>query len=159
MRKRLYTVVIFVLIVAVCKSQTYISLDGTFGQPTQHISELTDVLYRATDRFTVTPNLPGLFNGMINDVGWTIPAGAAPVTLTIELTTKGELPTNGNGLTYAQGYVYLSFYNTNIPLSVSGRAKDNANTWRSLSAWTNISTNPSFALWRGQVPGFNYMTV
>lgn len=157
MRKRFYTAFVFMLAAAVCKSQSYISLDGTFGQPTQQISELTDVLYRATERFTVTPSLPGLFQGMINDVSWVIAAGAAPATLTIDFTTKGELP--GSGLLYPEGYVYLSFYAANTPLSVSGRAKNNATTWYNLMNWTNISNNPSFALWRGQMPSFNNMTV
>src|SRR5689334_18999466 len=89
------------------QSGAYTSLDGTFGQPTQYISELTDVLYNASNRFTVTPNKPSLFDGLINNVNWAIEPGA-PATITIDLTTKGEL--GSNGLTYTEGNIYVSFY-------------------------------------------------
>ena len=157
MNKHIVSACIFSLAVFFVKAQTYISLDGTFGQPTQQISELTDVLYHATDRFTVTPNNPCLFQGNINDACWQIAAGAGPQTITIDFTTKGELP--ASGFTYTEGNVYLSFYYTNIPLSVTGRVKDASNVWRTISSWTNVSNNPSYALWRGAVPSFNYMTV
>ena len=157
MNKHIVSACIFLLSIFFVKAQTYISLDGTFGQPTQQISELTDVLYHATDRFTVTPNNPCLFQGNINDNCWQIAAGATPQIITIDFVTKGELPPSG--IVYPDGNVYLSFYSGNTPLSVAGRVKNASNIWYTIHSWTNVSTNPAYALWRGTVPSFNYMTV
>src|SRR5437762_2714554 len=110
MNKKTYVKSLFFIFAIVFLSSTsypqsggaYTSLDGTFGQPTQHISELTDVLYSATKRFTVAPDVPGVFDGDINGGNWAIPQNTS-ATLTIQFTTKGEVSTV-NGITYPEGY-------------------------------------------------------
>jgi hypothetical protein len=133
----------------------YTSFEGTFGQPTQHISELTDVLFNATKRFTVTPDLPQLFDGAINNVNWTINAGSS-ATLNIDFTTKGEVGVNG--ITYPQGYVYISFYSSGFAQSVSGQVKDKDGVWRNITAWTDVSVNSAYKVFRGTIGEQNYVT-
>src|SRR5215469_5951440 len=93
---------------AVAQVPPYTSFMGAFGQPRQFVSELSDELYNANARFSVTPNnVPYLFLNEINGANWSIPAGTQGV-ITINLTAKGEVPSAG--LTYPGGYIYISFY-------------------------------------------------
>src|SRR5215204_4889541 len=113
----------------------YTSFEGNFGQPTQHISELTDVLFNATKRFTISPELPQLFDGNINGMNWEVAAGSAG-TVNIDFTSKGEVGVNG--ITYPQGYVYISFYSSGYAQSVSGQVKDKDGVWRNITSWTDV---------------------
>ena len=134
----------------------YTSLMGTFGQPRQFISELSDVLYNANARFAVTPNnVPYLFLNEVNGANWVIPAGTA-ATMTINLTAKGEVP--ASGLVYPAGYIYVSFYYLGIAASVTGQVTYAGGGSAAMSSFTNISTVSGEAVFQGLVPGTNYVT-
>ena len=131
---------------------------GQGGQPSIRISELSDVLFNAAERFSVTPNVPGLFQGTVGQVALQIPAGSSQ-TISIDFTAKGETP--ATGLTYPDGYVYITFYYIYGPAAVSGRAKDNNGVWHDMQDWTNISSQAGNgeAFYVGRVAGtFSFMT-
>ncbi len=131
---------------------------GAAGQPSIRISELSDVLFNAAERFSVTPDLPGLFQGTAGQVALQIPAGNSQ-TISIDFTAKGEIP--ATGLTYPDGYVYITFYYIYGPASVSGRAKDNNGVWHDMQDWTNLSSTAANgeAFYAGRIAGtFNFMT-
>lgn len=134
---------------------SYTSFEGTFGQPTQHISELTDVLFNATKRFTVMPDVPQLFDGTINNANWAVAAGTS-ATINIDFTTKNEVGVNG--ITYPQGYVYISFYGGSYAQSVSGQVKDKDGVWRNILSWTDVSVSTSYKIFRGNVGQENFVT-
>lgn len=54
--------------------------------------------------------------------------GDAPLTLNIDLVSKGLY--GGNGITYASGYVYLHFYSAPLlPATYTARVKNKDNVW------------------------------
>lgn len=128
---------------------------AVFGQPKIAISELSNILFRATDKFTVTPNVVDLFVGDLDKSSWTIPAGESRI-INIDLISKGTLPTTG--LTYSAGYFYISFYSTSIPETVTGRVKNSDNVWTDITQWTNVSNVSGYRVWRGTCPINNYLT-
>jgi hypothetical protein len=138
--------------------RNYYTMTGFNYEPTIQIAELSDVLFSATSRFGVTPNLPGLFTGMSQGGVLSIPAGTSQ-TFTIDFTTKGEVA--ATGITYPEGYVYVGFFFIYGPQSISGRAMDKDGVWHNVQDWTNISSNASVgtAFYAGMLPAnFNFMT-
>jgi len=136
----------------------YYAPNAVFGQRPLRSQIVDNVLYQADSRFVVTVSGSGtrlgnnLFNGNYDQTGINIPTSSI-ATYNIAFTGSG-----GSPITYTEGYVYLHFYSTSIPAGVSGRVQSNAGVWRDITGWTNVSTNSSFAVWRGNVPSFNYMT-
>ena len=136
----------------------YYAPNTTFGQRPLRSQIVDNVLYQADSRFAVTRTDNStrlgnaLFNGNYDQTALTIAAGTS-LTFSINFTANGN-----SSITYTEGAVYLHFYYTSVPASVSGRVKDSGGTWRNITGWTNVSTNGSFAVWRGNVPGFNYLT-
>ena len=130
---------------------------GGDGQPRQFISELSDELYNANARFSVTPgNLGFLFTNEPNQSNWGIAAGTAG-TITINLTSKGEVATSGVG--YPGGYVYVSFYGYSIAASVTGAGHVcERDRTAAIGSFTNISTMSGLAVFQGYVPATNYVT-
>jgi hypothetical protein len=129
-----------------------------FGQYGIKSNLVDNVLYSAADRFEVFKdgvawNTNSPFN--LNYDQWVdiIPVNTSR-TYSIVLNTKGN---GSSGITYTEGYVYLSFYYVQIPASVSGRVRRQNGTWENISGWTNVANNASYAVWRGNVPGGNYM--
>ena len=144
------------LIKGYSQTSPYTSLMGEFGQPKQLISELTDVFYSATSRFGVTPNVPGLFNGDINDAVWGVAAGTSS-NITIDLMAKGEI--GPAGLTYPEGYIYVSFYSTSAAASVSGQLQYADGSWVAMDNFINISPQAAagYAVFQGQVGSRNWL--
>jgi len=129
-----------------------------FGQYGIKSNLIDNVLYSAADRFEVfrdgvawNTNTP--FNLNYDSTADIIPVNTSR-TYSIVLNTKGN---GSSGITYTEGNVYLSFYYVQIPASVSGRVKDQSGTWRNINNWTNVANSGSYAVWRGNVPTFNYM--
>jgi hypothetical protein len=136
----------------------YFAPNASFGQRPLRSQIVDNVLYQADSRFSVTrTDTSGrmgnaLFNGNYDQTAFTVAAGTSQ-TFNINFTANGN-----SSITYTEGAVYLHFYYTTVPASVSGRVKDGNSTWRDITGWTNVSTNGSYAVWRGNVPTFNYMT-
>jgi hypothetical protein len=136
----------------------YFAPNALFGQRPLRSQIVDNVLYQADSRFSVTrTDTSGrmgnaLFNGNYDQTAFTVAANTSQ-TFNINFTANGN-----SSITYTEGAVYLHFYYTSVPASVSGRVKDSNSTWRDITGWTNVSTNGSFAVWRGNVPSFNYMT-
>ncbi len=146
----------FCLGIAAVAQPPYTSMMGTFGQPRQFISELSDELYNANARFSVTPsNVGSLFTNEVNSPGWFITAGTAG-TITINLTAKGEVPSAG--ITYPAGYIYVSFYYLGIAATVTGQVQYANGTWAAMGTFTNISTVGGETFFVGSVPGTNWVT-
>ena len=129
-----------------------------FGQYGIKSNLIDNVLYSAADRFEVFKagvawNSNGLFNLNYDSNADVIPVNTSR-TYSIVLNTKGN---GASGITYTQGNVYLSFYYTFIPASVSGRVRLQNGTWVAMSDWTNVANSGSYAVWRGNVPTLNYM--
>lgn len=72
--------------------------------------------------------------------------GDAPLTLNIDLVSKGLY--GGNGITYASGYVYLHFYSAPLlPATYTARVKDKDNVW------TNMTLTPvTSSTLKGTIP-------
>jgi hypothetical protein len=136
----------------------YFAPNAVFGQRPLRSQIVDNVLYVADSRFNVTRTDTGvrvgngLFNGNYDNTGISIPAGTS-LTFNINFTANGN-----SSITYTEGFVYLHFYHTWVPASVSGRVRDTNATWRDITGWTNVSTSGSNAVWRGTVPTFNFMT-
>jgi hypothetical protein len=136
----------------------YFAPNALFGQRPLRSQIVDNVLYQADSRFSVTrTDTSGrmgnsLFNGNYDQTAFTVAANTSQ-TFNINFTANGN-----SSITYTEGAVYLHFYYTSVPASVSGRVKDSNSTWRAITGWTNVSTNGSNAVWRGNVPSFNYMT-
>jgi hypothetical protein len=136
----------------------YFAPNALFGQRPLRSQIVDNVLYQADSRFSVTrTDTSGrmgnaLFNGNYDQTAFTVAANTSQ-TFNINFTANGN-----SSIIYTEGAVYLHFYYTSVPASVSGRVKDSNSTWRNITGWTNVSTNGSFAVWRGNVPSFNYMT-
>jgi hypothetical protein len=129
-----------------------------FGQYGIKSNLIDNVLYSAADRFEVFRdgvawNTNCLFALNYDNNCDVIPTSTSR-TYSIVLNTKGN---GSSGITYTEGNVYLSFYYVQIPASVSGRVRFQNGTWVNMSGWTNVANNVSYAVWRGNVPGGNYM--
>jgi hypothetical protein len=129
-----------------------------FGQYGIKSNLIDNVLYSAADRFEVFKdgvawNTNCLFALNYDNNCDVIPTSTSR-TYSIVLNTKGN---GSSGITYTEGNVYLSFYYVYIPASVSGRVRFQNGTWVDMSGWTNVANNVSYAVWRGNVPGGNYM--
>jgi hypothetical protein len=129
-----------------------------FGQYGIKSNLIDNVLYSAADRFEVFRdgvawNTNCLFALNYDNNCDVIPTSTSR-TYSIVLNTKGN---GSSGITYTEGNVYLSFYYVYIPASVSGRVRFQNGNWVNMSGWTNVSNNASLAVWRGNVPGGNYM--
>jgi hypothetical protein len=129
-----------------------------FGQYGIKSNLIDNVLYSAADRFEVFKdgvawNTNCVFNLNYDQSCDVIPTSTSR-TYSIVLNTKGN---GSSGITYTEGNVYLSFYYVYIPASVSGRVRFQNGTWVNISGWTNVANNASYAVWRGNVPGGNYM--
>jgi hypothetical protein len=134
---------------------------NAFGDNNMFVTELNNYLFSGNIRFNISQtgftnfNAAKLFNGGYDDSG-----GATLVTagntgiITIDLTKDNGV----NGVVYSSGYLYVSFYHTYIPASVSARMMDRDGVWYSFTNPTNVSNNSSYAVWRLQSPGRNYMT-
>jgi len=129
-----------------------------FGQYGIKSNLIDNVLYSAADRFEVFKdgvawNTNCVFNLNYDQNCDVIPTSTSR-TYSIVLNTKGN---SSSGITYTEGNVYLSFYYVYIPASVSGRVRFQNGTWVNMSGWTNVANSGSYAVWRGNVPGGNYM--
>jgi hypothetical protein len=129
-----------------------------FGQYGIKSNLIDNVLYSAADRFElfkngVAWNTNCLFN-LNYDQNCEVISSNTSRTYSIVLNTKGNDP---SGITYTEGNIYLSFYYVFIPGSVSGRVRFSNGNWVSMSGWTNVANSGSYAVWRGNVPGGNYM--
>jgi hypothetical protein len=140
---------------------------------------IDNFLFSGSSRFSVTGvgftsfSATPLFDGNYDqwDVNITEPSTSG--TVTIDLVAKcppaGTSCPEGigsptNGITYPQGYIYLSFYrdiniNRDAPSSVSGRMLDRDSIWRNLINPTAVGAGgfPGI-IWRLEVPGFNWAT-
>ncbi|NML23427.1 hypothetical protein HHL16_21285 [Pseudoflavitalea sp. G-6-1-2] len=139
--------------------KSYLTSNGVWGQPTVRYQLVDNYLFSGTSRFTVTSetssttNSPALlFDGSYESLAVTVPAGETG-KITVDFTGRGL-----GSIAYPGGKVYVHFYYTGVPLSVTGRAQKNDETWYDITDWSNISTFPNYAVWRGTTPGnWNYL--
>jgi hypothetical protein len=130
------------------------SIVPQFGQRSTALNELTDVLFQADKRFTVTNGSNVYFDG---DFGSSV---AIPVSTTrvININMANQSGVPAIGVTYPQGFLYLSFYSTfNNYSSISVRTRHNG-TWVVASAPTDISSSNTLKVLQFSVPGNNYLT-
>jgi hypothetical protein len=105
---------------------------GVFGQPLFLINELSDVLWRAAERFTITgwAGTSSLFDGSFDS------------SVTVPPSTTTVMNINVGSITYPSGTIYVSFYFTyNTYVSMSLRTKKGG-TWYAEAAPTNVANNP-----------------
>lgn len=139
--------------------KSYLTSNGPYGQPTLRQQLFDNYLFSGTSRFIVTSETTGttnqpavLFDGSYDNQAVIIPAGET-AKITVDLTGRGL----GN-VAYPGGKVYVHFYYTSVPLSVTGRVQKNDDTWYDITDWSNISTAVNYAVWRGTTPStWNYM--
>jgi hypothetical protein len=129
-----------------------------FGQYGIKSNLIDNVLYSAADRFEVFKdgvawNTNSPFNLNYDQSCDVIPTSTSR-TYSIILNTKNN---PSYGIVYTEGNIYLSFYYVQIPASVSGRVRFQNGNWVAMSGWTNVANSGSYAVWRGNVPGGNYM--
>lgn len=139
-------------------SGSYSWTSPVFGQYGIKSNLIDNVLYSAADRFEVFKdgvawNTNCLFN-LNYDQNCDVISSNTSRTYSIILNTKGN---PSYGIVYTEGNIYLSFYYVFIPGSVSGRVRFQNGNWVAMSGWTNVANNGSYAVWRGNVPGGNYM--
>jgi len=125
---------------------------SVFGQSTHRINELSNVFWQADKRFPTTGGSQWIFDGGF-DSSYQLPSGVT--TIDIPVAGYGGIP--ADGITYPQGSIYVSFYNTayaydSISMQVSGKTAG----WVDLGTPTNVSNNANFRVLRFAVPGFNY---
>jgi len=131
------------------------SIVPVFGQRGMYLNELVDVLHQANKRFTVTNGADAYFDGTF-DSSVAIPVNTTRV---ININIAGQSGIPASGITYCSGVILVSFYYTsNLYSSLSLRVRNNAGTWTSAAAPTNISTNASFKVMAFTVPIGNYLT-
>ncbi len=136
----------------------YNSLRAVFGERRIYINELTDALWRANRRFTVTQSgagvLASLFDGDYES-NLTVPVSTTNV-INIYVENQSGVPVNG--FTYPEGKIYVHFYYTNNNYSaISMRAKQNG-VWYSLGTPADISTVSGDKVLEFPVSGQNYLT-
>ena len=125
---------------------------SVFGQSTHRINELSNVFWQADKRFPTTGGSPWIFDGGF-DSSYQLPSGVTVID--IPVAGYGGVPSYG--ITYPQGSIYVSFYNTayaydSISFQVSGNKG-----WVDLGTPTNVSNNANFRVLKFAVPGtFNY---
>ena len=124
---------------------------NAFGSATIYQSDIHNFLFEAdkrfsvtatgfTDRDSVTPTnylYPSLFNGSYEQSHFCTPANGTSV-VTIDFTAKG----NGT-LVYCQGELYVAFYYTEVPASISVRVQDNTGVWYTCTGITNVARTGS----------------
>lgn len=127
----------------------YLAYNHTFYSRRLYQAEVHNSFFMGASRFTVTQtgipsgfSAPTLFDGNYdNSSSCTVPAAQTAV-ITIDLVDKGEF-SDGNGVTYAGGYLYLSFYhdttNYKAPASVSVRVRDKYDTWTNATTYTQLT--------------------
>jgi hypothetical protein len=133
----------------------FTSIVSLFGQRKIELNEISDVLYRADNRFTLTGGLGGgPFDGSF-DSGQELPINTTTVW-NINIANQSGVPVNG--ITYPEGNLYISFYYTNNSYtSVTVRVKANG-VFYTLSAPTDISTSASFKVLKFIIGSNNYLT-
>ena len=130
------------------------SLVSVFGQPAYKINELTDVLFRADQRFTVTNGSSEWFDGNYDSTAG-LPVNSTTV-ININVANQSGVP--AAGITYPQGKIYVSFYFTsNMYTSISLRTRNNG-VWYTTSAPVDVSTSSSFKVLEFTPNGNNYLT-
>ncbi len=132
------------------------SVFPTFGQPGYRINELSDALYKADARFTVTNGSSAYFDGNYESkVG--LPSSA---TTTININVAGQSGIPANGITYPQGYIYVSFYHINNQYTdISLRYKSGGN-WHDAGTPVDVASDADtrFKVMRFNISGANYLT-
>jgi len=122
-----------------------------WGAGRNYTSRLENVLYSATSRTTVsdtgfqTITQGDLFD---NDYGsWAVVDSSDTGIVYIDFTAKSEFGTNG--VVYADGYVLLNVYYTDLPDTVIGQVlyKDSTN-WTSMTGLEDISTNALYSIYK-----------
>ncbi|QEC45332.1 hypothetical protein [Pseudobacter ginsenosidimutans] len=148
----LFSISISVISQSYIPYNSYVTSNGIHGQPNLRHQYIDNLLYVATSRYAVTLDAPvtatlaGLFNGHYDTPQPFILEAGQTGKITIEFGTKGS-----SNITYPGGKVYLHFYYTSIPLSVSGRVQRTDDTWFDISDWINISSSSISAIWQGTV--------
>jgi hypothetical protein len=131
---------------------------NVFGDNTSYSPELSNFLFSGASRFNVSAvgvtsfSAANLFNNVYDEYANNkVDAGNTGV-FTIDVTKE----TGTNGFIYPGGYVYVTFYSTNVPASVSGIFINDVGTTTALTDPTNVSKSGTYAVWRLTVPGGPY---
>jgi microcystin-dependent protein len=136
------------------KGLSFGSTVAVFGQPQFKINELTDLLYQADKRFTVTNGNATYFDGSY-DSSAVLPSDTTTV-ITINIANQSGVPVTG--IVYAEGTVYVSFYYTNNTYTaIQLRVKANG-VWYTSAAPTNISISGAFKVMAFTVSQVTYLT-
>ncbi|MFH1047017.1 MAG: hypothetical protein V1738_01840, partial [Patescibacteria group bacterium] len=122
-----------------------------------YIPEIYNEFFNGDKRYTVTQTgfntwtAGYLFNNGYDDYVQILANGTGVIS--IDVDSKSE--TTSNGYTYPEGYIYVNFYYTHAPESVSGRVQNRDGVWVNMTA-TNISASSSQNVWRLTIPSMNY---
>lgn len=103
-----------------------------------------------------TTSAEALFNDNVDDTSNSILSGD---TATVELDGSAHWP--GSGITYTQGFIYVTFYYVYNPTDISGRMwYDIPGTpaWISLGTPVNVAAASNVRVYRFTVPATNYAT-
>lgn len=132
--------------------KAYLSSSGPFGQPHIRYQFADNMLFSATSRFEVSHNSAGtiypdqLFDGSYDSQPCIIQAGSSTTT---SINFMGK---SGPAIVYPGGKVRLHFYSGGVPEEVSGRImKATDGVWYNITNWTNVATNPIYAVWEGTI--------
>ncbi|MFH1046872.1 MAG: tail fiber domain-containing protein [Patescibacteria group bacterium] len=127
-------------------------------RPGFYISEMYNQFHRGESRFLVTQTgFASFVSANLFDNNYenrcAINAGITGVT-TIDVISKGEFPTSG--VVYPEGFIYVNFYYSRGPETVSGRVQNRDGVWFNMSA-QNVSASSLKQQWRLTVPPNNYI--
>lgn len=122
-----------------------------------YISKIDNAFYAAPKRWTVTSTPTGSVDPLFNGDYESARAIAAGTSCTFNL--KFDTETNGYFPGYPYGYILVSFYNTNIPASVTGRAycnyKSHGIGWHDIDFSVVPESNVSNTVYRGRQAWYN----
>lgn len=136
----------------------YNSLRAVFGERQIFINELTDALWRANRRYTVTQTGSGTIASLFDagfETTYVVPVSTTDV-ININVANQSGVP--AAGVTYPEGKLYVHFYYVNnLYSSIQIRTKHNG-VWFTASAPTDISIATGDKVLEFSVPSNNYMT-
>lgn len=110
-------------------------------------SLLHNALFLADSRASVTltnftsPSANTLFNGSDEDSASNTIAANTSAVVSIDLSGKSEY--TSSGITYPEGYIYLTFYGgtgLGSNLTISGRYQDNVSAWHNMTYVGTVAT-------------------
>lgn len=136
----------------------YNTTRAVFGERRVYINELTDALWKADKRFTVTQSGAGTLSSLFDagfETNLTVPVSTTNI-ININIANQSGVP--AGGVTYPEGYIYVHFYYTNNNYSALTIRVQANGVWYALATPTDISIDGVNKVLEFAVPGANYLT-